>query len=113
MREVDKRLRSTRRIFLRGAATAVPAAAVAATLFTAEASWAAEARNLRPRTLVVLAHDANGVIVDAKIMRGLTIFARPQTLDTLVHARIPLTERQLAELAPPVREAVTCALSIK
>ena len=37
----------------------------------------------RPRTLVVLAHDANGVIVDAKIMRGLTIFARPQTLDTL------------------------------
>ena len=67
----------------------------------------------RPRTLVVLAHDANGVIVDAKIMRGLTIFARPQTLDTLVHVRIPLTERQLAELAPPVREAVTCALSIK
>lgn len=35
----------------------------------------------RPRTLVVLAHDANGVIVDAKIMRGLTIFARPQTPD--------------------------------
>lgn len=61
MREVDKRLRSTRRIFLRGAATAVPAAAVAATLFTAEASWAAEARNLRPRTLVVLAKLARDI----------------------------------------------------
>lgn len=67
----------------------------------------------RPRTLVVLAHDANGVIVDAKIMRGLTIFARPQTLDSLVHARLPLSEQQLAELTPPVREAVTCAIATK
>ncbi len=67
----------------------------------------------RPRTLVVLAHDANGVIVDAQLLKGMTVFSRPQTLDSLVHARIPLTEQQLAELMPPVREAVICALSIK
>lgn len=75
MREVDKRLRSTRRVFLRGAATAVPAAAVAATLFTAEASWAAEARNLRPRTLVALAKLARDIYPHDRIPDRLYVSA--------------------------------------
>ena len=61
MRAVDKRLRASRRAFLQGAATAVPAAAIAATMFTADAAWAAEARNLEPRTLVVLAKLARDI----------------------------------------------------
>lgn len=61
MREVDKRPRASRRLFLRGAATAVPAAAVAATLLTAEAAWAADAVNLKPRTMVILAKLARDI----------------------------------------------------
>ena len=67
----------------------------------------------KPKTLVVLAHDANNVIVDASIMKGLTIFARPTPLSALIHARIPLSDRMVAELEPSVREAVSCALSTK
>ncbi|MBP7980299.1 MAG: transcriptional regulator GutM [Tolumonas sp.] len=67
----------------------------------------------KPRTLVVLAHDANNVIIDATIMKGLTIFARPKTLPALIHTRIPLTETTMAMLEPSVREAVACALSTK
>jgi glucitol operon activator protein len=61
----------------------------------------------------VLAHDANNVIIDATIMKGLTIFARPKTLPALIHTRIPLTETTMATLEPSVREAVACALSTK
>ena len=67
----------------------------------------------KPKTLVVLAHDANNVIVDASIMKGLTIFARPTPLSALIHARIPLSDRMVAELEPSVREDVSCALSTK
>jgi len=67
----------------------------------------------KPKTLVVLAHDTNGLIVDASIMKGLTIFARPTPLSALIHARIPLSDRMVAELDPSVREAVSCALSTK
>ena len=67
----------------------------------------------KPKTLVVLAHDANNVIVDASIMKGLTIFARPTPLSALIHARIPLSDRMISGLEPSVREAVSCALSIK
>ncbi|WP_409421534.1 transcriptional regulator GutM [Pseudaeromonas sp. ZJS20] len=67
----------------------------------------------RPRTLVVLAHDANGVIVDARTMRGLTVFTRPKPLSELVHARLPLSDHCLATLDAPVREALVCALSTK
>jgi len=31
----------------------------------------------------------------------------------LIHARIPLSDRMVAELDPSVREAVACALSTK
>lgn len=67
----------------------------------------------KPKTLVVLAHDANNVIVDASIMKGLTIFARPKQLSAVIHARIPLSEKILSELEPSTREAIICALSTK
>ncbi|MBB6056849.1 MAG: transcriptional regulator [Gammaproteobacteria bacterium] len=67
----------------------------------------------KPRTLVVLAHNADNVIVDASIMKGLTIFARPKALSAVLHARIPLSEKVLSELDASTREAITCALSTK
>jgi len=62
MREVDRRTKVSRRVFLRGSATAVPAAAVAAAGVSIgpEAVWAQEAKNLKPHimaTLVLMARD--------------------------------------------------------
>jgi hypothetical protein len=62
MRIVDKRTQVSRRVFLRGSATAVPAAAAAAAgmSISATAAWAQETKNLSPHTmatLVVMARD--------------------------------------------------------
>jgi hypothetical protein len=61
MREVDRRGKYSRRIFLQGAATAVPVAAVAAsTGLSIEDAWAADATTLTPaalKTLVKVARD--------------------------------------------------------
>jgi hypothetical protein len=56
MRLVDRRTRVSRRAFLRGSATAVPAAAVAAAGVSigAEAAWAQAAKNLKPHTMATL-----------------------------------------------------------
>jgi hypothetical protein len=62
MRQMDRRTKVSRRVFLRGSATAVPAAAVAAAGVSIgpEAVWAQEAKNLKPHimaTLVLMARD--------------------------------------------------------
>lgn len=61
MREVDRRGKYSRRIFLKGAATAVPVAAVAASAgISIEDAWAADATTLTPstmKTLVKVARD--------------------------------------------------------
>jgi hypothetical protein len=61
MREVDRRSKYNRRIFLQGAATAVPVAAVAAgTGISIEDAWADDATALNPatmKTLVKVARD--------------------------------------------------------
>jgi hypothetical protein len=56
MREVDRRTKVSRRVFLRGSATAVPAAAVAAAGITIspESAWAQGAKNLNPHTMATL-----------------------------------------------------------
>jgi hypothetical protein len=61
MREVDRRTKYSRRIFLRGAATAVPTVAVAASAgLSIEDAWAEESTALAPstmKTLVKVARD--------------------------------------------------------
>jgi hypothetical protein len=55
MREVDRRGKYSRRIFLQGAATAVPVVAVAASAgIGIEDAWAADATTLSPATLKTL-----------------------------------------------------------
>ena len=61
MREVDRRSKHTRRVFLKGAATAVPVAAVATSVAVSiEGAWADDASALSPatmKTLVKVARD--------------------------------------------------------
>jgi hypothetical protein len=61
MREIDRRTKYSRRIFLRGAATAVPTVAIAASVgLSIEDAWAEESTALAPstmKTLVKVARD--------------------------------------------------------
>src|ERR1700754_1796211 len=62
MREVDRRGKYSRRIFLQGAATAVPVAAVAASTGIAiEDAWAGDATTLTPATLKTLVKFARDI----------------------------------------------------
>jgi hypothetical protein len=62
MREVDRRGKYSRRIFLKGAATAVPVAAVAASAgISIEDAWAADATTLTPATLKTLVKVARDI----------------------------------------------------
>jgi hypothetical protein len=63
MRQVDRRTKVSRRVFLRGSATAVPAAAVAAAGigFSADAAWAQDAKTLTPHTMATLARMARDI----------------------------------------------------
>ncbi|MEK9279717.1 MULTISPECIES: gluconate 2-dehydrogenase subunit 3 family protein [unclassified Bradyrhizobium] len=55
MREVDRRSKHSRRVFLKGAATAVPVAAVATSLSVSiESAWADDASALSPATMKTL-----------------------------------------------------------
>jgi len=68
MRDVDKRAGATRRVFLRGAAAAAPAAAVgSAGLLAADAAWAQRAANLKPGTMVLLAKLARDIFPHDKV----------------------------------------------
>ena len=62
MREVDRRSRHTRRVFLKGAATTVPAVAVATSTGLAIAdAWADDATTLTPATLKTLVKVARDI----------------------------------------------------
>ena len=62
-RQSTRRTKVSRRVFLRGSATAVPAAAVAAAgmSITAKAAWAQDAKNLKPHTMATLARTARDI----------------------------------------------------
>ena len=63
MRQVDRRTKVSRRVFLRGGATAVPAAAIAAAgmSISREAAWAQDAKTLTPHTMATLARMARDI----------------------------------------------------
>src|SRR5882724_11912706 len=62
MREVDRRSKYNRRIFLQGAATAVPVVAVATSAgLGIEDAWAADATTLAPATLKTLVKVARDI----------------------------------------------------
>ena len=62
MREVDRRSKYDRRVFLKGAATAVPAAAIATSVgLTVSDAWADEATTLTPATLKTLVKVARDI----------------------------------------------------
>ena len=63
MRDVERRTKVSRRVFMRGSATAVPAAAVAAAGIgiSPQATWAQDANALTPHTMATLARMARDI----------------------------------------------------
>jgi hypothetical protein len=79
MREVDRRTRVSRRVFLRGSATAVPAAAIAGAGLGASQAWADGAQNLKPSTMITLVVMARDIyphdrIADAYYVKAILPF---------------------------------------
>jgi hypothetical protein len=78
MRDVDRRTQFSRRIFLRGTATAVPAAA-AGLAVTARSAWAQAAKNLTPHTMSTLVLAARDIfphdrLVDSYYMTAVSSY---------------------------------------
>ncbi len=65
----------------------------------------------KARTIVVLVEDKEGVIVDAKVFKGMTVFARPQKLSCLVGGKFPFQSHIIQQLDKGVQEALTVAFS--
>jgi hypothetical protein len=74
MRVVDRRTKVTRRIVLRGAAMAVPAAA-AGLAISPDAAWAQAAKNLAPATMTTLARAARDIYPHDRLADGYYIIA--------------------------------------
>jgi glucitol operon activator protein len=65
----------------------------------------------KPRTVVVLAEDSAHRIVDAKVMKGISVFARPKTLSSLIGQVFPPPQALLSQLDMNVQEALSVAIS--
>ncbi|MCG3727336.1 transcriptional regulator GutM [Vibrio cincinnatiensis] len=65
----------------------------------------------KPRTIVVFVEDESHRIIDAKVMRGVTIFARPKSLPDLIGLSSPINREQVMHLDKPLQEAINVAFS--
>lgn len=63
----------------------------------------------KARTLIVVAENDQQTIVDAKVLNGISVFARPKTLDKIVGLSYPLSAAVMNELAKGTQEAISVA----
>ncbi len=65
----------------------------------------------KPRTIVVLVESADKTIVDAKVFKGWTVFARPKTLPGLIGKKYPLKREIIQDFDSGTQEALSVAFS--
>lgn len=65
----------------------------------------------KPRTVVVLAEDSDNIIVDARVMKGLSVFSRPKVLPVIIGKRFPFDSSVDESLNIHIREAIAIAFS--
>jgi hypothetical protein len=103
MREVDRRGRYSRRIFLKGAATAVPVIAVAASAgIGIEDAWAADATALAPSTLKTMVKVARDIyphdfLVDSYYITAIKPWDAKAAKDPAIKAMVEDGVRRLDE----------------
>ncbi|MDE1515432.1 transcriptional regulator GutM [Vibrio sp. dsl-7] len=64
---------------------------------------------LKARTIVVLVEAENGTIIDAKVLHGITVFARPKTLTEVIGYTYPLSKQTMDGLNNGIKEALNVA----
>lgn len=77
MREIDRRTRVSRRVFLRGSAVALPIAMIAGEAISSTAAWAQDAKNLPPTVMATLVKAARDIyphdhVADSFYVRAIT-----------------------------------------
>ncbi|HCG8768508.1 MULTISPECIES: transcriptional regulator GutM [Vibrio] len=63
----------------------------------------------KARTIVVIVESEQGIITDAKVLNGVTVFARPKTLTEVVGSSYPLDKHILNKLSNGIQEALNVA----
>lgn len=65
----------------------------------------------KARTIVVLVEGADKSIIDAKVFKGMTVFARPKALSVLVGEQYPFRSNITHQLDKGTQEALKVAYS--
>ncbi|EKO3434748.1 transcriptional regulator GutM [Vibrio fluvialis] len=63
----------------------------------------------KARTIVVLVEDEDGTIMDAKVLNGITVFARPKTLAVVIGCTYPFNKQTMNGLSNGIQEALNVA----
>ncbi|PMH33838.1 transcriptional regulator [Vibrio sp. 10N.286.49.C2] len=63
----------------------------------------------KKRTIVVLSESPEHKIIDAKVLKGVTVFARPETLDSLIGDAFPFSNQKVSSLDKGTQEALKVA----
>ncbi|WP_417698621.1 transcriptional regulator GutM [Psychromonas sp.] len=63
----------------------------------------------KARTIVVLVEGNDGAIIDARVLHGITVFARPKALPELIGYAFPLDKKRLHGLSQGTLEAIDVA----
>lgn len=63
----------------------------------------------KARTILVLVEADDGAIVDAKVLNGVTVFARPKTVPELIGQAYPFDDKTLSGLNKGMIEALEVA----
>lgn len=93
MRTIDRRTPVSRRVVLRGAGAALPAAVVAASSISADAAWAQDAKTLAPHAMATLVRAARDIyphdhIADAFYVRAVNPWDAKAGADPAVRAML-------------------------
>lgn len=93
MRAIDRRAQVSRRVVLRGAGAALPAAAVVAASISADAAWAQDAKTLAPHAMATLVRAARDIyphdhISDAFYVRAVAPWDAKAGADPAVRAML-------------------------
>ncbi|MGF1868407.1 transcriptional regulator GutM [Photobacterium indicum] len=63
----------------------------------------------KKRTIVVLAESSDRIIVDAKVLKGVTVFARPEALSSIIGEKFPFSNQKIDKFDKGTKEALDVA----
>jgi glucitol operon activator protein len=65
----------------------------------------------KARTIVVLVESQDKTIIEARLLSGWTVFARPKPLPSLIGKKYPFSKEIVTQFTPGIQEALSVAFS--